>query len=174
MPTGSDDVRSWGDCVAKVENRTTLKISRKLIFRLLCCCVAIQRRYEGPWSILDKSIWSLTSPRSIRISSSKKFRSSPQKEFFNTIPLRTDIVTVRRQVSKVPKTEVASLIARRRPARSTFAASHKKGRGPLNQPKGRHRADRVRRDHVEPIDCPLKQGRFEAKRHCGAEQAARR
>jgi len=56
--------------VAKVENRTTLKISRKLIFRLLCCCVAIQRRYEGPWSILDKSIWSLTSPRSIRISSS--------------------------------------------------------------------------------------------------------
>jgi len=73
------------DCVAKVENRTTRKISRKLIFRLLCCCVAIQRRYEGPWSILDESIWSLTTPRVRRISSSKKFRSSPQKEFFNTI-----------------------------------------------------------------------------------------
>jgi hypothetical protein len=28
------------DTVAKVENRTTLKISRKLIFGLLCCCVA--------------------------------------------------------------------------------------------------------------------------------------
>jgi hypothetical protein len=28
-----------GDTVAKVENRTTLKISRKLIFRLLCCRV---------------------------------------------------------------------------------------------------------------------------------------
>ena len=26
------------DFVAKVENRTTLKISRKGIFRLLCCC----------------------------------------------------------------------------------------------------------------------------------------
>src|SRR4249919_469240 len=34
--------------VAKVENRTTLKISRKLIFGLLCCCVAFQRHYGGP------------------------------------------------------------------------------------------------------------------------------
>src|SRR6476660_6960194 len=73
------------DTVAKVENRTTLKISRKLIFRPLCCCLAIQHRYEGPWSILDESIWSLTSPRVKRISGSKKFRSSPQKDFFNTI-----------------------------------------------------------------------------------------
>src|SRR5258707_14404441 len=73
------------DTVAKVENRTTLKISRKLIFRLLCCCLAIQRRYEGPWSISDGSIWSLTSPRVKRIRGSKKFRSSPRKDFFNTI-----------------------------------------------------------------------------------------
>jgi hypothetical protein len=76
---------SGGNTVAKVENRTTLKISRKLIFRVLCCCLAIQHRYEGPWSILDESIWSLTSPRVKRISGSKKFRSSPQKDFFNTI-----------------------------------------------------------------------------------------
>jgi hypothetical protein len=34
--------------VAKVENRTTLKISRKSIFRLLCCCVAFQCHYGGP------------------------------------------------------------------------------------------------------------------------------
>jgi hypothetical protein len=34
--------------IAKVENRTTLKISRKSIFGLLCCCVAFQRRYGGP------------------------------------------------------------------------------------------------------------------------------
>ena len=34
----SDDVRSSGDTVAKVENRTTPKISRKLIFRLLFRC----------------------------------------------------------------------------------------------------------------------------------------
>jgi hypothetical protein len=32
------------DIVAKVENRTTLKISRKLIFGLFCCCGAFQRR----------------------------------------------------------------------------------------------------------------------------------
>jgi hypothetical protein len=36
------------DIVAKVENRTTLKISRKLTFGLLCCCVAFQRHYRGP------------------------------------------------------------------------------------------------------------------------------
>jgi len=36
------------DFVAKVENRTTLKISRKLIFGLLCCCDAFQRYYGGP------------------------------------------------------------------------------------------------------------------------------
>jgi hypothetical protein len=42
------DVGCSGDCVAKVENRTALKISRKLIFRLLCCCVAFQRHYGDP------------------------------------------------------------------------------------------------------------------------------
>jgi hypothetical protein len=36
------------DFVAEVENRTTLKISRKSIFGLLCCCVAFQRHYGGP------------------------------------------------------------------------------------------------------------------------------
>jgi hypothetical protein len=36
------------DIVAKVENRTILKISRKLIFGLLSCCVAFQRHYGGP------------------------------------------------------------------------------------------------------------------------------
>ena len=78
------------DTVAKVENRTTLKISRKLIFRLLWCCLAIQRRYEGPGSILGESIWSLTLPRVKRISGSKKFRSSPQKDFFNSIRPEAD------------------------------------------------------------------------------------
>jgi hypothetical protein len=41
------NVRFGGDIVPKVENRTTLKISRKLIFGLLCCCVAFQRHYGG-------------------------------------------------------------------------------------------------------------------------------
>src|SRR6185312_6792823 len=73
------------DIVAKVENRATRKISRKLIFGLLRRCDAFQRHYGGPWSILDETIWSLTSPLVKRISGSKKFRSSPQKDFCNNI-----------------------------------------------------------------------------------------
>jgi hypothetical protein len=73
------------DIVAKVENRATRKISRKLIFGLLRRCVAFQRHYGDPWSILDETIWSLTSPLVKRISGSKKFRSSPQKDFCNNI-----------------------------------------------------------------------------------------
>src|SRR6476646_2441933 len=73
------------DIVAKVENRTTLRISRRLIFGLLCCCVAFQRHYGGPWSILHETIWSLTSPRARRISGSKNFRSPPRKDFCNNI-----------------------------------------------------------------------------------------
>src|SRR4030088_2096870 len=63
----------------------------------------------------------------------------------------------------LPKTD-ANLTASRPPARAPLRTSHKKGRGPLDQPKRRHCADRVRRDDVEPIDCPLKHKRFEAKR----------
>jgi hypothetical protein len=35
--------------------------------------------------IFDETIWSLTSPRVKRISGSKNFRSSPQKDFCNNI-----------------------------------------------------------------------------------------
>src|SRR6476646_5559877 len=34
-------------CCKRVENRTTLKLSPKSIFGLLCCCVALQRHYGG-------------------------------------------------------------------------------------------------------------------------------
>jgi hypothetical protein len=84
--------------VAKVENRTTPKISQKLIFGLLCGSIAFQSRQEGPWSILDEAIWSLTSPRVKRISGSKNFRATPQKDFCNNIPLSTDIVSVAQHV----------------------------------------------------------------------------
>jgi hypothetical protein len=73
------------DIVAKVENRATRKISRKLIFGLLRRCVAFQRHHGDPWSILDVTIWSLTSPLVKRTSGSKKFRSSQQKNFCNNI-----------------------------------------------------------------------------------------
>src|SRR4030081_2334621 len=51
------------DIVAKVENRATRKISRKLIFGLLCRYVAFQSHYGVPRSILDETIWSLTYPQ---------------------------------------------------------------------------------------------------------------
>jgi hypothetical protein len=41
MNSDYPDVRFWQDSVAKVENRTTQKISRKLIFGLLCGCVPV-------------------------------------------------------------------------------------------------------------------------------------
>jgi hypothetical protein len=73
------------DIVAKVENRATQKILPKPISGLLCCCIACQRHCGDPWSILNKTIWSVTSPRVKRISGSKNSRASPQKEFCNNI-----------------------------------------------------------------------------------------
>jgi len=46
--TGRTACPLYPDIVAKVENRTVLKISRKLIFGLLCRCVAFQSHYGGP------------------------------------------------------------------------------------------------------------------------------
>jgi hypothetical protein len=94
------------DSVEKVENRTTPKISRKLIFRRLCRCNALQRRYEGPWSLLCETMWSRTSSRAKRISGPKKFRPSPEKDFFNTITPEADIGRPPRHVRKVSKPEV--------------------------------------------------------------------
>ena len=74
--------RLVADIVAKVENRATQKISRKSISGPHCCCLACKRHYEGPWSILAKAIWSLTSPRVRRISGSKNFSFVPPKRLF--------------------------------------------------------------------------------------------
>jgi hypothetical protein len=73
------------DAVAKVVNRTTPKISRKSIFRRLYLYNVPWRRYEGPWSFVCETMWSLTSAPAKRISGPKKFRSSVEKDFFNTI-----------------------------------------------------------------------------------------
>src|ERR1700730_15981774 len=56
------------DFVAKVEHRTTPKISRKWIFRRCCCRKVLWGQYEGRWSFLYETIWSLTSPRAKCIS----------------------------------------------------------------------------------------------------------
>jgi hypothetical protein len=86
----------------------------------------------------------------------------------------TDSSRTSRHVGFVPRTEVPSLTATWRRPNDLCGLHTKKAEVLSISQKGRHCADRVRRDHVEPIDCPLKRGRFEAKRHCGAEQVARR
>jgi hypothetical protein len=58
------------DTVAKVENRTTPKISRKSILRRRHCFYG---RYEDRWPFLYELMWSLTSPRAKRISGLLKF-----------------------------------------------------------------------------------------------------
>jgi len=70
---------------AKVENRSAPKIWRKLILGYLRGCVTFQRHWEGPWLILDETIWSPTSARAKCISGSENFRPSPQKDFCNNI-----------------------------------------------------------------------------------------
>src|SRR5258707_14581330 len=110
---GSIDVcqgsRLLAGTVAKVENRSAPKISRKLIFGRLCRCVAFQRPYGGPWSILDETIWSLTSPRVKRISGSRNFCYSPQKDFCNKIcqePTHAQAVKSKSRESRLKRDEI--------------------------------------------------------------------
>jgi hypothetical protein len=66
------------DTVAKVENRKAPKISQMLIFGELYRCNASQRRYEGPRLFLREMMWSLTFPRTNRISGLYNFRPPPE------------------------------------------------------------------------------------------------
>src|SRR5712671_4147258 len=56
------------DIVAKVENRTTRRISLKSILGRACCRKALRRQYEGRWSFWYETMWSLMSPHAKRIS----------------------------------------------------------------------------------------------------------
>jgi hypothetical protein len=78
------------DAVEKVENRKTPKISRKSIFRHCCYGKVLRGQYEGRWSFLYESMWVLRSPRTKRISGLQSLRTSPEKDFFDSIdPNRT-------------------------------------------------------------------------------------
>src|SRR5260370_8144795 len=46
------------DIVAKVENRTTRRISLKSILGRACCRKALRRQYEGRWSFWYETMWS--------------------------------------------------------------------------------------------------------------------
>jgi hypothetical protein len=69
------------DIVAKAENRSAQKIWRKLILGYLRGCVTFQRHWEGPWLILDETIWSPTSARAKCISALRIFVRHPKKTF---------------------------------------------------------------------------------------------
>jgi hypothetical protein len=69
------------DIVAKVENRSAPKIWRKLILGYLRGCVTFQRHWEGPWLILDETIWSPTSAHAKCISALRIFVRHPKKTF---------------------------------------------------------------------------------------------
>jgi hypothetical protein len=73
------------DTVAKVENRSALKISREPIFGRSYLCKALHGGYEDRWWVLREMMWSLTSAHAKSISGHLNFRSSPEKDFFNTI-----------------------------------------------------------------------------------------
>ena len=59
--------------------------------RQLYCCNALHRRCEGPWSFSWETMRTLTSRYTKRISSPRKFRSSPPKDFCNNIRSRADV-----------------------------------------------------------------------------------
>jgi hypothetical protein len=69
------------DIVAKGENRTTLKISRKSIFGLLCCCAL----FNAPTEVRDRFWINQYGPshRRAQNASARNFRSAPQKDFCN-------------------------------------------------------------------------------------------
>ena len=83
------------DSVAKVENQTTQKISRKQL-DVFYGSNAPQEPIEGPWSFLCKTMWSLISPRAESISGPENFRSSARKDFFNSIPQEQTFVRPQR------------------------------------------------------------------------------
>src|SRR5258706_3142236 len=56
------------DIVAKVENRTTRRISLKSILRRAGCRKALRRQYEGRGSFWYETMWSLMSLHAKRIS----------------------------------------------------------------------------------------------------------
>jgi len=77
---GHDELlcRQLADIVAKVENPSAPKIWRKLILGYLRGCVTFQRHWEGPWLILDETIWSPTQNASAAL---RIFVRHPKKTF---------------------------------------------------------------------------------------------
>jgi hypothetical protein len=82
---------------------------------------------RGAWSILDETIWSLTSPRVKRISGFGNFRSPPQKDFCNNICHVRTSANAHRRVVSYRRTFTAAVS--RAPSHST---TQRPGRSPMH------------------------------------------
>jgi len=65
----------------KSRYRSAPKISRRTIFSCPRHCDALRDRYEGLWSLLRESMWSLTSPHAERTGGSENFVRQPKRLF---------------------------------------------------------------------------------------------
>src|SRR5882724_727681 len=79
------------DNVAKVENRTTPKISRKSILSRRYDCNALHRRYEDRWSLLYEMMWSLHVAARETHQRSLKFSFFARKRLFQHYRHETDM-----------------------------------------------------------------------------------
>jgi hypothetical protein len=75
----------FADTVAKVENRSAPKISRKFTLGCLSGCITFQRHWEGPWSILDETIWGPPRRRAQNASAALRIFVRHPKKTFATI-----------------------------------------------------------------------------------------
>ena len=80
------------DIVEKVENRSSPKNLAKVDLGASVLLHRLSAPLRGPWSTSDENKLIPQSPRVRRISGSKDFRSSPQKDFFNSIGAKLPFV----------------------------------------------------------------------------------
>jgi hypothetical protein len=91
LPPKADSIRNAADVCyvqillqkSKIERRQKSRESRFL--KNSTAATLLHRRCEGPWSFSWETMRTLTSPYTKRISSPRKFRSAPQKDFCNNI-----------------------------------------------------------------------------------------
>jgi hypothetical protein len=80
MPTLLSDVRCWGDTVAKVENRSTLKISQKPMFRRLYRCGPSLRNVRNASAALKNFV--RRPEKTFSTVSGPKRKTSARSEYF--------------------------------------------------------------------------------------------
>src|SRR5258705_4823766 len=113
------------------------------MFRRFYRCNARLARYEGPWSFLCKTMWSLTSPRADRISGPENFCSSARKDFFNNICQERTLAQNNKSLACNNKTsadcpvKAGSLVELRRCRQATWRVDRGRHSAAVNSPNSR-------------------------------------